>query len=137
MVDKFAGSEDSEDGDGGSDLLRAGDVVLGVSGFCTIGLDVAGVEKVIAAVRRAMTSSASWSAFSTSSAGASGLIVLHLSDFGIDQSLVEEASNQMITASTQLLQGSKSLVDAAASAAKAALGRTGGTNGGAAAMSTD
>lgn len=73
-----------------SDLVRPGDVVLGVSGACTVGMDATALGRAIAAARTLVPG---------------GVTVLHLSDVPIDASLVEEAALQMAAAAAQLLGG--------------------------------
>jgi hypothetical protein len=72
-----------------SDLIKVGDVVIGVSGVCVSGMDPLSINRVIAAAR-AVTPG--------------GLVVLHLCDVPITSDLVEEASLQMSNAAAQLLQ---------------------------------
>ena len=60
--------------------MRSGDIVLGISGVCVVGMDATAVSRVVTAVR-AVTQG--------------GMLVLHLSDLPIDASLVEEAALQV------------------------------------------
>lgn len=73
-----------------SDLVRPGDVVLGVSGACTVGMDANALNRAINAARTLV---------------AGGVTVLHLCDVPIDASLVEEAALQIASAAAQLLGG--------------------------------
>lgn len=79
-----------------SDLVRIGDIVVGVGGIATYGMDAAVVQKAIDA-SRGMTPGAT--------------IVLHLSDKPLELSVVEEAAVQMAAAAAQLL-GGRGLVEA-------------------------
>jgi hypothetical protein len=78
-----------------SDIVRIGDVVLGVSGVCVLGLEIAEVKRAIAAA---------------SSITQGGVIILHLSDRIVDASLIEEIATQAAGAALQLL-GSKQAVE--------------------------
>ena len=73
-----------------SDLVRVGDIVLGVAGMSTAGMDCEALRRAIAAARAATAGSA---------------IVLHLADCPIVDSEVEEASVQMAAAAASLLGG--------------------------------
>lgn len=73
-----------------SDLVRPGDVMLGVSGACTVGMDATALNRAIAAARTLVPG---------------GVTVLHLCDVPVDASLVEEAALQMAAAAAQLLGG--------------------------------
>ncbi|RYG54960.1 hypothetical protein EON66_06430 [archaeon] len=79
-----------------SDLVRIGDVLLGISGVCVIGMDPQLIHRVIASAR---------------SVTPGGLLVMHLCESTIDNSLVEEACHQITNAAAQLLQ-SRQLVEA-------------------------
>jgi hypothetical protein len=78
-----------------SDLVQVGDVVLGVSGICTIGMSIEQLSKTITAAR-AVTPG--------------GLVVLHLCNIPIDHSLVDEATLQIASAAESLLN-SKDLLE--------------------------
>ena len=71
-----------------SDLIRLGDVVLGVSGVCVLGMDEVAVRRIIS-LARSMTPGA--------------LVVLHLCDYLVDEALIEEAATQISNAAAQLL----------------------------------
>jgi len=73
-----------------SDAVRLGDVLLGVSGVCTVGLDVAATCRAIAVAR---------------SVTLNGLVVLHLCEAAVDGSLVEEVALQLASAAAQLIGG--------------------------------
>jgi hypothetical protein len=88
-----------------SDLVRIGDVVVGVSGFCVAGMHPEAVIAAIAAARNHV---------------AGGQVVLHLCDVAVGADLVEEASLQVANAAAQLF-GSRSDVEAAHKAILASL----------------
>ena len=73
-----------------SDLVRVGDIVAGVGGLATYGMDAAVVMKAIDASRLISPGSA---------------ILLHLSDTPMELSVIEEAAVQMAAAAAQLLGG--------------------------------
>ncbi len=89
-----------------SDLVRVGDVVLGVAGMSTAGMDVTALLRTIAAAR---------------SASSGSVVVLHLCDAPIIDSEVEEASVQMAVAAAHLL-GGRGQVEACWLAIRVALG---------------
>jgi len=89
-----------------SDLVRVGDVLLGVSGVGVWGLDPPTLDRVIAAAR---------------SVTPGGLVVLHLCDVPVDAALMDEAAAQMAAAAAQLLGGSRQAVEAVQHAAAAAV----------------
>lgn len=91
----------AEDGD----LVRIGDVLLGVSGVATVGMDAPTVARALSAAR---------------SVTSGGVVVLHLCDAGIDDAAVDEAQAQMEEAATQLI-GSRAQLEAAQQAAYNAL----------------
>lgn len=78
-----------------SDLVRVGDVLLGVSGVCVIGMTAAQIQRTIAAAR---------------SVTPNGSVVLHLSDVSIEGPLVDEATFQMVNATATLLRN-KAVID--------------------------
>ena len=88
-----------------SDIVRIGDVVLGVSGVCVLGLEIADVKRAIAAA---------------TSITQGGVIILHLSDRIVDASLIEEIATQAAGAALQLL-GSKQAVETVQQAISQAL----------------
>ena len=89
-----------------SDLVRVGDVVLGVAGMSTAGMDVDALLRAIAAAR---------------SVTPGAVVILHLADCPIVDSEVEEASVQMAAAAAHLLAG-KGPVEAAWDAIRLGLG---------------
>ena len=70
--------------------MRLGDVLLGVSGVCTVGLDSRAISRAIAVAR---------------SVTLNGLVVLHLCEAAVDASLVEEVALQLASAAAQLIGG--------------------------------
>lgn len=76
-----------------------------VSGVSTMGMDVRAVAKAIQAARQVTQG---------------GLVVLHLSETGVDTSLLDEAAIQMAGAAAQLL-GSRHAVEAVQQAVTMAL----------------
>ena len=74
-----------------SDLLQLGDIVLGVTGVCTLGMDPAVLSRAISAA---------------ASVTPGGVIVLHVSRVPVDVGLVEELAVQMALAASELLGGS-------------------------------
>ena len=82
------------------ELIKVGDVVLGVSGVCTLGLSPSALDAAIAAARAAV---------------AGGAVVLHLADVAFDASLLDECTLQMASAAAELL-GSREAVEQAQAA---------------------
>ena len=78
-----------------SDLLQLGDVVLGVTGVCTLGMDPTVLSRAIAAA---------------ASVTPCGVVVLHVSRVPVDFGLVDELAAQMALAAAELL-GSREVVE--------------------------
>lgn len=76
-------------------LVRKGDVVLGITGSSVIGFTLTEWERAILAARACTPR---------------GLVVLHVCDTRIDQSLLPEVSSQMAAAAITLL-GSRDVID--------------------------
>jgi hypothetical protein len=102
-------------GDDESELVRLGDIVLGVSGVCTLGMAPALLETAIDAARRVTPG---------------GCVVLHVCEVAIDASLIDEVTLQMASAAAELL-GSRDVVERVQSAVYAAIVMPGGAGAGA------
>lgn len=83
-----------------TELLRVGDVILGVTGVCVLGMGPAMLDQAIDAARLATPG---------------GLVVLHVSDMSVDASLVDEVTLQMASAAAELI-GSREVIERVQSA---------------------